>query len=81
MADKKKQEQADEQEASEVIAYYYLPSENPLGASLPGVPLCDLHADKVARYPQHIQNSIKGSAMYVSELPKPEKEGDKGGDK
>lgn len=64
-------------EAPAEVAYYYLPEKNPLGASLPGVPLCDLLTTQVERYPKHIQRSIKGSPMYKSASASADGEGDK----
>lgn len=74
---KKQTEQVESVEESAEVAYYYLSSENPDGASYPGVPLCDLTQEVVDAQPKWIQKSLKASKMYKAANASDEDEGDK----
>lgn len=53
------------------IARYYVESENPERASLPGVPLRDLTDEEFEAYPSWLQASIDALAFYRKTNPAP----------
>lgn len=62
-------EAAPEEQEQAVVAYYYLPENNPDGASYPGVPLGDILQHVYDAQPKWIQKSIAANPMYSEEKP------------
>lgn len=60
----------DAKEEQAVIAYHYVPDENSVGGSYPGVPPGDILQHVYDAQPEWIQKSIAANPMYKAAAPK-----------